>query len=108
MGWGRRLAITILLLVISGVAMAEPAVNAGYVPIATAGAGEEHSVVVETGDHLWKISQTHLDGRLGRRATVDEVTAYWRQVIELNRERLRSGDPDLIYPGEVVSLPVAR
>jgi nucleoid-associated protein YgaU len=44
---------------------------------------------------------------LGRPATVDEVVAYWRSVIEANRERLQSGDPDLIYPGEVVLLPAS-
>jgi nucleoid-associated protein YgaU len=26
-------------------------------------------------------------------------------VIEANRDRLRSGDPDLIYPGEEIILP---
>ena len=34
-----------------------------------------------------------------------EVARHWRQVIEVNLERLRSGDPDLIYPGEVFDLP---
>jgi nucleoid-associated protein YgaU len=67
----------------------------------------EPSVVVTSGDHLWKISQSHLDRVLGRPATVDEVVAYWRSVIEANRERLQSGDPDLIYPGEVVLLPAS-
>jgi nucleoid-associated protein YgaU len=35
----------------------------------------------------------------------DEISPYWRVVIETNREGLRSGDPDLIYPGETVVLP---
>ncbi len=30
---------------------------------------------------------------------------YWVVVIEANRSRVRSGDPDLIYPGEVIVLP---
>jgi len=27
------------------------------------------------------------------------------RVVELNRTRLRSGNPNLVYPGEVVELP---
>jgi nucleoid-associated protein YgaU len=42
---------------------------------------------------------------LGRTAGPDEVAGFWRSVIEANRELIRSGDPDLIYPGEVVVLP---
>lgn len=60
------------------------------------------SVVVEPGDHLWRISKRHLD-------LLDEgspaVAPYWREVIELNLPHLRSGNADLIYPGEVIDLP---
>lgn len=63
------------------------------------------SVVVEPGDHLWKISATHLAEDLGREATDSEIWPYWREVIVANTPALRSGDPDLIYPGEVISLP---
>jgi nucleoid-associated protein YgaU len=41
----------------------------------------------------------------GRKPEDTEITPYWRQVIEVNREGLLSGDPDLIYPGEMVTLP---
>jgi nucleoid-associated protein YgaU len=34
-----------------------------------------------------------------------EVAEYWRKVIDANRDRLRSGDPNLIYPGEEIILP---
>jgi hypothetical protein len=34
-----------------------------------------------------------------------EVTGYWQQVCAVNRGRLRSGDLNLIYPGEQVELP---
>ena len=34
-----------------------------------------------------------------------DVAAYWLRVVELNRHRLRSGNPNLVYPGEVVELP---
>ncbi|MFQ5523526.1 MAG: LysM peptidoglycan-binding domain-containing protein [Acidimicrobiia bacterium] len=62
-------------------------------------------VVVTRGDHLWKISERHLEELMGREPSGAEVSPYWRQVIEVNRKALRSGDPDLIYPGEVVTLP---
>jgi len=59
------------------------------------------TVVVERGDHLWKISERHL----GPNTPDRQVAPYWREVIEVNTPTLRSGDPDLIYPGEVVALP---
>jgi hypothetical protein len=60
---------------------------------------------VEPGDHLWKISEEHLAGVLGRAVGDAEIDPYWRSVIDANRSHLRSGDPDLIYPGETVALP---
>lgn len=59
------------------------------------------SVVVVEGDHLWKISARHLGATAGN----EQIAPYWRQVVETNAPHLRSGDPDLIYPGEVVQLP---
>lgn len=59
------------------------------------------SVVVQEGDHLWEISARHL----GDDAEDREVAPYWREVVDVNTPRLRSGDPDLIYPGEIVELP---
>ena len=63
-------------------------------------AGSDTVVVVE-GDHLWKISGR----RLGPSSPDEVIAPYWREVIEVNTPRLRSGDPDLIYPGETVELP---
>ena len=62
-------------------------------------------MVVQSGDHLWKISATHLADTFGREPVSAEMAPYWVDVIEENRATLRSGDPDLIYPGEVVELP---
>lgn len=59
------------------------------------------SVVVVRGDHLWKISARHL----GAGARNEQIAPYWRLVVTVNTPHLRSGDPDLIYPGEVVDLP---
>jgi nucleoid-associated protein YgaU len=68
---------------------------------------QQDAVIVEVikGDSLWKISERRLDEVIGREAMADEISPYWRVVIETNREGLRSGDPDLIYPGETVVLP---
>ncbi len=64
-----------------------------------------HYALVEKGDNLWKISDRHVSWRFGREATYAEVANYWRKVIESNRDSIRSGDPDLIHPGERIALP---
>lgn len=73
-------------------------------PAEAAGAGEAR-VVVERGDHLWKLAEERLEEAWGRSPSDAEIAPYWRQVIEANRERIRSGDPDLIFPGEEIVLP---
>jgi hypothetical protein len=69
-------------------------------------AEQPHRVVA--GDNLWKIARDHLSrersGGSGE-PTNREVAAYWMKVVEANRDRLHSGDPDLIYPGERITLP---
>lgn len=59
------------------------------------------TVEVQRGDHMWRISARHVSeidpGR--------EIAAYWRRVVDVNTPIIRSGDPDLIYPGEQILLP---
>jgi nucleoid-associated protein YgaU len=105
MRWGKRLGLSTVVLLFGTVAAAEPAGPNPYVPVAIGETTPPDSVVVEPGDHLWKISQTEMDRQLGRTAAPEEVTPYWGSMIELNRASLLSGDPDLIYPGEVIALP---
>lgn len=93
------------LAMATGVAGASP-VDQVRIPMTvssepTPAAAETGSVVVTRGDHLWKISARHL----GEDASNDEIAPYWREVIDVNTPRLKSGNPDLIYPGEVVELP---
>jgi nucleoid-associated protein YgaU len=58
------------------------------------------------GDCLWTIARHHLAaGKGSGEPTLREVAAYWVRVVEANRDRLASGDPDLIYPGEQILLP---
>lgn len=76
------------------------------VPVAVAAGHADPTVVtVVQGDHLWKISKRHLEEHLAHEPGNGEIAPYWRTVIDENRERLRSGDPDLIYPGELIRLP---
>jgi nucleoid-associated protein YgaU len=106
MAWGKRLTLATVLVMIGSVAVAEQAGTPTYVPVALdEGRAAHGSVVVQPGDHLWKISATHLEGILDRPAEPAEIDPYWRVVIETNRATLTSGDPDLIFPGEEIELP---
>jgi hypothetical protein len=65
--------------------------------------------VVAPGEHLWSISAEHLAARAGRpvaQLTPADIAPFWWRVVELNRSRLRSGDANLLYPGEAVELPL--
>ncbi len=61
-------------------------------------------VIVTEGDHLWALAERRVSEALGRPAADHEIAPYWREVITSNPE-LRSGNPDIIYPGEVIVLP---
>ncbi len=62
-------------------------------------------IEIKTGDNFWKLAEERLATMLGRNPTDSEVAPYWVEVVEANRKSIRSGDPDLIYPGEKVVLP---
>jgi hypothetical protein len=66
------------------------------------------TVVVTPGDNLWELSAAALARGTGReRVTLadDEIARYWRTVCDVNRDTLRSGNVDVIYPDEIVALP---
>lgn len=52
---------------------------------------------VSPGDSFWTIAAA--------RAPAD-ITSFWLEMIELNLQTIRSGDPNLIFPGEILRLPV--
>ena len=60
---------------------------------------------VRRGDHLWSIAGEHLAIVLDRQPTRDEHRNYWVEVVDTARPIIRSGDPNLIYPGEEIPLP---
>jgi hypothetical protein len=86
----------------------EPVVRAPAAPIPapapTRPATTDH-VVVRPGDNLWLIAGTTLTRTTGSQPSEHEIARYWHAVISANRSTLRSGDPSLIFPGEIVSLP---
>lgn len=66
--------------------------------------------VVVAGENLWTVAAQVLGKRTsaaGRSDTVGdpEIAQYWSHLIELNSTSLRSGDPDLVFPGERLALP---
>ena len=61
--------------------------------------------LVRPGDHLWKIAGEHLNIVLDRSPTRKEHARYWVEVVNAARPVIRSGDPNLIYPGEEIPLP---
>ena len=56
------------------------------------------------GENLWTIARDHLAAGPDE-PTSQEVAEYVARVREANRNRLVSGDPDLIFPGETIVLP---
>lgn len=57
-------------------------------------------VRVRPGDSLWAIAEQ----RLGPRATVVELAAYWHRIYDRNADVI-GADPDLILPGQLLELP---
>lgn len=59
---------------------------------------------VRAGDSLWLIAQRTVTTHAGEQPQ-PEVSRYWTDLVEANRSTLRSGDPSLIFPGELLVLP---
>jgi hypothetical protein len=84
----------------------DPALPTSTAPVPAASAPPAHSVLA--GDSLWEIAAAQLANATGRdRAALSpaDIAGYWVRVCEANRDRLQSGDLNLIYAGEVVDLP---
>ena len=63
---------------------------------------------VQPGEHLWGIAGAHLAAGSARDPDdlrPADIAPYWRRLVDANTGRLRSGDPDLIHPGEDLALP---
>jgi hypothetical protein len=81
-----------------------PSAPHALVPIAIPKPHRTHVVV--RGDNLWRIAQAAVIAKNGSSHPTDaQIAPYWWRVIAANRTTLSSGDPNLIFPGEVVRLP---
>jgi hypothetical protein len=60
--------------------------------------------VLQPGEHLWSVADSHLRS-VTPAPSQSDIAAYWRTVVTATAPSLRSGDPDLVYPGESVTLP---
>jgi hypothetical protein len=75
-------------------------------PPATPAVASVH--VVAPGESLWVIAADRVGAATNRPAAAvppGEVAPYWRKLCDANRTTVRSGDLDLIFPGEVLELP---
>ena len=78
----------------------QPGTAAAVEPSAPGAAGDrlgrgERVYVVRAGDSLWSIAADRLGGEPSVAAIAREVNRLW----ELNRERIATGDPDLVMVG---------
>lgn len=60
---------------------------------------------VEMGQSCWVIAANLLEDTLGAPQPERAIREVWIRLIELNRDRFVTGDPDVIYPGQVLLLP---
>ncbi len=100
--------ILVLLLITSCSLLAPPAFGSQvadrYLPVETA-ASPKQNWVVRSGEHFWSIATSHVGDTLGHPPTAPQVVEYWKSLVDANLEVIRSGNPDLIHPGEVLELP---
>ena len=68
---------------------------------------------MRAGDNLWRIASDRVSRATGTASDDapndvpnDAIARYWQRLIAANRTTLRSGDPSLIFPGEVITLPL--
>jgi hypothetical protein len=61
---------------------------------------------VRPGDCFWSIAADVLSRAWGRPAADAEIAPYWRRLVEANRAALvDASNPDLVFPGQVFTLP---
>lgn len=89
-------------LVDRGAALTRPAVTSASTsstshPAAASGS----TVMVRPGDSLWKIARERLGPTASNAAVYHEYVSIWN----LNSRRIGTGDPNLIFPGQDLTLP---
>ena len=66
-------------------------------------AAGKHVHEVVKGESLWRIARTILE-RLDGEATGAEISTLWRAIYAANKDVI-GGDPNLIHPGQVLTIP---
>jgi hypothetical protein len=62
--------------------------------------------VVEPGDSFWSIAEDVVTGPDRSSPPERDVSRYWRRLVDANRDRLVDpGNPDLLLPGQTLTLP---
>jgi hypothetical protein len=61
--------------------------------------------LVSPGESFWEFAEQQLATHWSRPPTDAEIVPYWHTLIEANRSRLRTGDPNLIFPGQRFVVP---
>ena len=82
---------------------------APVVPVAPSAPATAATHTVTLGDNLWSIAAATIAVRSGRSVedlSPADIAPYWARLVERNRARVRSGNPSLVYPGEVLELPL--
>lgn len=67
---------------------------------------DEPVVVVAPGDSFWTIAEAEVSAADAPSPSAEVVAPYWRRLIEANQASLvEPGNPDLIHPGQRLTLP---
>jgi nucleoid-associated protein YgaU len=67
---------------------------------------EARTWTVAAGDHLWSVAERVVAESWGRVPADHELTPYWEQLVDANRDRLADrANPDLIFPGQQFVVP---
>lgn len=81
--------------------------GADTIPTAPTSGPAAHEWEVRPGDHLWSVAVQVLQRDGAGAANDGEVAEYWNRLIVANTDRLADpGNPDLIFPGQVLTLPI--
>lgn len=65
------------------------------------GAARDRAHVVVKGESLWRIAEAHL----GEGASDAKIAATVNELWNLNADKIGTGDPDLILPGQHLKMP---
>ena len=88
---------------------ADPPPTAPVVPVVPPATATAATHAVTSGEHLWSIAAATIAVRTGRSIEAlspADIAPSWARLVERNRARVRSGNPSLVYPGEVLELPL--